>query len=209
MSKSFANVEGSMYFHPVATAFNAIRALVAGDRDAARVYADLLYRHAEDGWLAYDFDWEWPTANIIEAPWYSALAQALALTVYSRLGQRERADEAFETVIEMQRDDGWLPEYPAGPDVLNGHIFATLGLYDYWEFTGRGKPETLAAVRVLADRVHEWRRPGTISRYAGEYPAYGIYHRLHVMLLDWMESITANPCFGDAARAFEGDFTGP
>jgi hypothetical protein len=191
--------DGLTYFHPVGAAQAALAALQAGDRQTAVELADRLDREG----LAYEFRWEWPPGEMIEPPWYSAMAQGQALSVYARLND-ERAHDAYRSLITMQRDDGWLPEMPVGPDILNGHIFAAMGLHDYWRMTGEDEA-ALPALRVLTDRLNEFRRVGRTSRYAGSQPAPPKYHAIHVRQLHQLAAVTGMECFVEAADAWDRD----
>lgn len=103
-------------------------------------------------------------SEIIEPPWCSAMAQGLALALFSKLadatGDQTWRDAADHTLASYLRpgpitgptaDDPftvnvdpagylWLQEWPWTPDLmpdntLNGHCFSAFGLYEYYELT--------------------------------------------------------------------------
>jgi hypothetical protein len=95
----------------------------------------------------------------LHAPWYSGMAQGEALSTFVRLFEatgdpawRVAADATFASLLVEPSEDEpwvvwvdadshlWLEEYPRWPEetserVLNGHIYAAFGLYDYFELT--------------------------------------------------------------------------
>lgn len=108
----------------------------------------------------FDFRLHGDDGDVMTAPWYSAMAQGQALSFFVRLLEvtgderwREAANDAFTTFTLPREAAGdeepwtvfvdesrylWLEEYAKDPPmrVLNGHIFAIYGLYDYHRLTG-------------------------------------------------------------------------
>lgn len=108
-------------------------------------------------WFPYPFDFAiaGDQSVLMPAPWYSAMAQGGALSLFARLwavtGEPEWREAAERTLtsLSLGPEAGlpwvsfvdpsghlWLEEYPRDPRerserVLNGSIFALYGLYDY------------------------------------------------------------------------------
>ena len=86
--------------------------------------------------------------------------------------------------------------------MLNGHVFAMFGLYDYWHYTGN--PEVAryfdgGATTVLERMMPLVRVPGGVSYYCvqAEYcqsPLWqnGNYHGIHYWQLDTLARITGD-----------------
>jgi hypothetical protein len=127
----------------------------------ARLIADRLVETATSArgglWFPYRFDFalHGKVADLMEAPWYSAMAQGQVLSLLSRLHELT-ADEAYlaeaRRVFRTLADPGprkapwvtwverrylWLEEYPGSPPdhTLNGFLFALFGVYDYYQET--------------------------------------------------------------------------
>ncbi|HET8786277.1 MAG TPA: D-glucuronyl C5-epimerase family protein [Candidatus Limnocylindrales bacterium] len=108
-------------------------------------------------WFPYRFRWTMHGVArwVNRPPWYSGMAQGLALALFTRLWQytadasyRSLADGTYNTMRTLGRGttpwvswiDGrryvWIEEYPQVLDqTLNGFIFAIIGLYDYSQIT--------------------------------------------------------------------------
>jgi D-glucuronyl C5-epimerase C-terminus len=98
-------------------------------------------------------------------PWYSGMAQGLALALFARLWQytgdasyRRLADLTYNSLRNMGRGTNpwvswidarrylWIEEYPQQLDqTFNGYVFAIIGLYDYAQLTK--DPTLYGAVR--------------------------------------------------------------
>ena len=145
-------------------------------------------------WLSYQFDFALHSdqANTIHAPWYSAMAEGLALSLSSRLYSitgndlyLKEADSFFNALANIKPikaagsvgvsfvDENsylWLEEYSgdvAPMRVINGHIFAIFGLADYWKVTRSSKCEQIikGASSTVLHYFDGYRNPGTISWY--------------------------------------------
>lgn len=191
----------------------------------------------------FDFPLHGDADNTIRAPWYSAMAQGQVLSALIRLyeatGDNEwldRAGEVFTSLAtvygadqvtnpDMQPwttfvdQDGflWFEEYAGGGvppmRVLNGHIFAIYGLYDFWRVTKSATAEALLD-GGLATVVHYVPR----LRVEGEPSWYGMrirdnpkaqsptYHRIHVAQLRQLGRFTGDPIFNTLADQLESDF---
>lgn len=171
-------LDGVTYDHPVAQAQYGLANLSTfrahGDRfflGRARVQADRLIRTRVVSrgawWLPYPFDFRASASHHLRlrAPWYSGMAQGLALGLFAQLartpalspaeraGYRAAADATFRShllgpsakapwVMLVDRAGYlWIQEYPQDPPqlsdyTLNGHGFGSWGLWEYHSLTG-------------------------------------------------------------------------
>lgn len=105
-----------------------------------------------------DGKWAWTTdfpARDQKAPWISALTQSFGISVllreYQRLNDRTYLDAATKALSWLRKpvkDGGlafpmakgtWYEEYPSTTNpshVLNGHMWALFGIWDYYRVTG-------------------------------------------------------------------------
>ncbi len=166
----------------------------------------------------------------ISPPWYSAMAQGEAASVFVRaaltLGDSAFADAAERAIQPLLSEESSivahtpegpvLQEYPTQPPshVLNGWMFALWGMYDVAklaEQAGRAAPEAerafLEGTSALVRRVDLYDAGLGWSRY-DLYPhrlthvASPFYHRLHVALLRSTADLTGE----DALRRKAGDW---
>ncbi|MGX7826306.1 D-glucuronyl C5-epimerase family protein [Actinokineospora sp. 24-640] len=159
---------------------------------------------------------------VLRAPWFSAMAQGQALSLHTRLYQltgeqrwRDAADAGFasfrnapvqglpSTVNVDSAGYLWLEEYPRWPTTssdrtLNGHVFATFGLYDYHRLTGDPVARDLWNGSLAHTRhylVNGFRAPNYASRYCLVHPTVqpASYHEIH-----WSQMLTLHASTGDA-----------
>lgn len=217
-------------YNPIAIAqfglgnFNAFcRTGEAGRRQKFLATADWLVRNLETNRAGlrvwnHHFDWEYRTT--LRAPWHSALAQGQGISVLVRAHAEtqdarymEAAQDAFaafqkETgeggVLHVdERGDLWLEEYIVSPPthILNGFIWATWGVYDYWLATAEE-----SARRMFAATVSTLKR--NLAKYdAGFWSLYELagtrlkmlaspfYHRLHIAQLGVLRQLTGEELF--------------
>ncbi|MEU0081183.1 D-glucuronyl C5-epimerase family protein [Micromonospora tulbaghiae] len=189
-------------------------------------------------WYPYGFDYPRCAQRTgMVAPWYSAMAQGQLLSLFVRLSQvtgdpkwRTAADRTFASLLVTPAAnapwaswvdaDGhlWLEEYPVsaavtGERVLNGHIFAIYGVYDYWRLTADAQALALfdGATTTLHHRVPvDFRVPDWISRYSVGCPgAYANYHALHAQQMLKIYTLTRAPVFAGLADLFRSDYPAP
>ena len=94
----------------------------------------------------------------------------------------------------------WLEHYPGpGPDkVLNAHLHAVFGIYEYWQATRSPAARQLlnGAVTTMRKNLPEYRRPGGISLYGlttrTKNPKY---HEIHIWQLDLLAHISGDGYF--------------
>jgi hypothetical protein len=146
-----------------------------------------------------------PHTYDIPAPWHSAMAQGLGVSLLVRHRLAGDAARAARSLLDAQHglvsmtDDGpVLEEYPAEPrpHVLNGWIWALLGLYDLANAPDDLDPDVRraaleafeAGVASLAVQLPRYETGNGWSTY-DRYPhpianvASPFYHRLHVDML--------------------------
>jgi len=116
----------------------------------------------------------------LKAPWYSAMAQGLAMSVFLRAydhtgdpsylaAARAALQPCLHDVTEPPETRGvasgnglWLEEYPDATHVLNGSIFGMLGIWDLWRVTRDGD------VKAAFDRFED-----NLARNVGRYESHG------------------------------------
>ena len=123
----------------------------------------------------HHFDWEYRSP--LKAPWYSALAQGQGISLLARAYSETRngtysnvARKAFEPFLKTLDEGGvsyvdgngntWFEEYIVSPPthILNGFIWASWGVYDYFLATGEPIAETLfhKGVHTLAANLGDY-----------------------------------------------------
>ena len=183
----------------------------------------------DDGGLPYLF--AMPHTYTIRPPWYSAMAQGEAASVFVRAALSLKDDsfahaaaraiapllEEHSPVVERTDEGPVLEEYPTQPPshVLNGWIFALWGLYDVTmlaERAGRAAPEArrafLASTSALVRRIDLYDAGLGWSRY-DLYPhrlvnvASPFYHYLHVALLNATADLTGEEALREKAVTWD------
>jgi heparosan-N-sulfate-glucuronate 5-epimerase len=170
---------------------------------------------------------DWPYRELLQAPWYSGLAQGNGLSMLVRAAAATgdpsfatAAHEAFESferpvssggvILTDERGDVWIEEYLVDPPshILNGFIWAAWGVYDYANWSGREQASRLweRCVETLERRLHEF-DVGWWSLYESPHGgrrmlASPYYHRLHITQLEVLHQLTRRRAFADAAARF-------
>lgn len=169
--------------------------------------------------------------EVMQAPWYSAMAQGIALSLASRLyrdtGQAPylaAADLLFGSFRHLGQGPGpwvtyvdargylWLEEYPEAdqPDhTANGFNYAVFGLYDYWELT-----RDLAALQILRaslttmrEYVGQYRIPGSSSKYCLSHgDPQPKYHLIVTAQLAHLYRMSGDDGFLTMSRLFAEDY---
>jgi heparosan-N-sulfate-glucuronate 5-epimerase len=174
----------------------------------------------------HHFDWEY--RSTLKSPWYSGLAQGQAISLLVRAHRetgaakyQEAADRAFASFVNSVSEGGvtftdeqgsiWFEEYIVSPPthILNGFIWATWGVYDYFLATRSDTAKNLFnwSVRTLRSNL---------SRYdLGFWSLYELsgttipmvaspfYHRLHIVQLRVMHLLTGERVFAEVADKWE------
>jgi D-glucuronyl C5-epimerase C-terminus len=148
-------------------------------------------------WISYVFPFalHQQQSLTINPPWHSGMAQGLAVelatSLFSMTGDKNyliSAQQYFaplalvfkeKTLPQTQRfvsfvDPAgflWFEEYAGDitPNrVINGHLYATLGIYDYWQATGSHQARDLffGGVETIRHYFPEFRNPGGASWYS-------------------------------------------
>ena len=185
--------------------------------------ADWLATHLEQNpvglWVwNHDFDWEYRTR--LKAPWYSALAQGQGISLLVRahrdtgelvyLDAAQRAFMAFlkdidEGGVVYADDEGhtWFEEYIVSPPthILNGFIWASWGVYDYFLVTGDPSAQKLfdqAVHTLMANLQHYDVGFWSLYEQSGTWlkmMASPFYHHLHVVQLEILYQLTGEDLF--------------
>ena len=174
----------------------------------------------------HHFDWEY--RDTLKAPWYSALAQGQGISVlvraYKESGDPIYLDSARQVlesfyvnvadggvVFTDARGDVWFEEYIVSPPthILNGFIWASWGIYDYWLATRENETKELFA-RAVQTLLHNLDRYdlGFWSLYEQSgtrlpMVASAFYHQLHIVQLRIMHGLTAEKEFAESADRWE------
>jgi heparosan-N-sulfate-glucuronate 5-epimerase len=174
----------------------------------------------------HHFNWEYRSP--LRAPWYSALAQgqgiSLLLRAYRETGAVayfEAAERAFNSFLKSTDEGGvaftddrgnlWFEEYVVSPPthILNGFIWATWGVYDYFLMTQNQLARDLFEQAVLTLRTNLPHYDlGFWSLYEESNTllpmvASPFYHRLHLVQLRVMHRITGDKTFARYADKWE------
>jgi len=238
---------GTRADHPVAYAQYGLSALIEYQNTGNAVWLDRALRHAQrlveihtdrgDAWhFPYLFDWRNANGQTLKAPWWSAMSQGEALSLFVRLFE-ETGDASWRTAADhtwagLQQPRAvaepwttvtdqnllWFEEYAGNLPplrVLNGHIFALFGVYDYWKLTGDSTARRYldgAATSVLTV-MPKIRIPGQVSYYCWatecRSPAWQNwrYHGIHSWQLDTLARLTGDSRFTDWSNLLRRDWS--
>jgi hypothetical protein len=193
--------------------------------------ADWLCSHLErnaHGLAVWNHHFDWEYRETLKAPWYSALAQGQGISLLVRaheesgdaqyLTAAQRALESFYlplagggVAFTDERGDLWFEEYIVSPPthILNGFIWASWGVYDYFLATGDVSARGLfsRAVRTLVNNLDRYDL-GFWSLYEQSgtrlpMVASGFYHQLHIVQLRVMHRLTGEAEFARVAERWE------
>jgi len=179
----------------------------------------------------HHFDWEY--RDTLRAPWYSALAQgqgiSLLVRAHRETSESQHNDSQYLDAAQLafgsffkpageggvaftdKRGDLWFEEYIVSPPthILNGFIWASWGLYDYFLATQDRSAKDLFArsVQTLLHNLDRYdlgfwslyeqsgtRLPMVASRF---------YHQLHIVQLRVMRRLTGKEEFSQVADRWE------
>lgn len=170
-------------------------------RSDALLAADWLVRNqARDGAWRYDFPFTIRGFAPLKRGWISAMAQGQAMSLLWRASKLSRRPSYRRAALRALRPfakpvarggvvasfDGvpWYEEYPTRPGsfVLNGYLYALLGLYDVAPWS-RGAARLFdRGFTSLRAQIARFDRPGG-SFYMPGLPASNFYNGVHVDLL--------------------------
>lgn len=243
---------GEYYDHPVAIAQYALakldQALATGSDEAlhaAVVNGERLLEVADpvDGGLYFPYPFDFSLGGLkrhtLEAPWWSAMAQGEALSLFVRLFQatgdkkwQKAADGAFATLDDVgprkepwsvyidRRRYLWFEEYAGNTMpliVLNGHMFAMFGVWDYHQLTGSTKAAELfdASATTLREYLPLFRSDGEASYYCLRVPLCNReqwksekYHGIVERQMRYIADMTDERWFAREANRYARDFDG-
>ncbi len=186
-------------------------------------------------YLPYPFDFALHSlaADTLKAPWYSGMAQGQALSLFVRLFQVTQdpqwmtaADGVAATFVNppatglpwvAQLDPSgwlWLEEYPESPAsksdfTFNGHMFATLGLYDYYMQTQDAAIRRVydGAVTTVKHYAPVLRSRSWISRYCVKHVVLNAhYHWVVTDEMRYLFSQTGDSALARLSDTFYSDF---
>lgn len=238
---------GTRTDHPVAYAQYGISALLEYQQTGEQLWLDRALRQAErlvqihtdrgEAWYyPYLFNWSYG-GETLRAPWWSAMAQGEALSLFVRLHEetgdgawRIAADHTWNSLLQprsaaepwattvLERDILWFEEYAgnlAPLRVLNGHIFATFGVYDYWKLTGNSTALDYldGAASAVLEAMPMIRAPGGVSYYCWRPTCrttawqYSLYHTIHSWQLDTLARLTGDVRFTEWADLLRADWS--
>jgi len=175
----------------------------------------------------HHFDWEYRTP--LKAPWYSGLAQGQGISMLVRAYREtdddrymEAAERAFESFTKPTDQGGvshldgegdyWIEEYIVSPPthILNGFIWASWGLHDFFLATKNQQAEELfqKSINTIAKNLplfdigfwSLYEQSGTRLKMI----ASPFYHQLHIVQLDVLHKLTGQEIFADYSRRWEG-----
>ena len=186
-----------------------------------------LEQNAHGVWVwNHRFDWEY--RDLLKSPWYSGLAQGQGISLLVRAHAEtantlylESARKAFSSFLRSVDSGGvmfsgekgrqWIEEYVVTPPthILNGCIWASWGIYDYFLATGDSRANELfqTVAQTLAEDLGKYdlgfwslyERSGTRLKMV----ASPFYHRLHIVQLRVMHRLTGNETFNLYADRWE------
>lgn len=166
----------------------------------------------------HHFDFEY--TQMLRKPWYSGLAQGQGISLLLRAHRLIREEKyldaalsafrSFEKSIsqggvlfEDKAQNLWIEEYITDPPthILNGMIWALWGIYDLWKMQGHEGAGQLwdRCLQTLSKNLSCF-DSGFWSLYdLSSFPiknlASPFYHRLHLIQLEVLFRLTANPVF--------------
>jgi hypothetical protein len=180
----------------------------------------------------FDFAMHRIPSEVMKAPWYSAMAQGLALSLAVRL-ERDRhdpklvtdADALFRSFLYHYRGARpwiayidaarylWLEEYPElrnpSDHTANGFNFALFGVYDYYERTRSPKAVQVlrGALTTMRHYIAQYRRPGTYSKYCLSHGRpQAKYHEIVTWQLMFLYRISGDTGFRTMSTLFGSEY---
>ena len=166
----------------------------------------------------YDFN-----NSLMQLNFYSGISQGVGISAlvraYTLLGDQKYLDTALSSykwmirpytksgcVYEEGEWKGWIEEDTEGFHILNGHIYAALGLYDLCRLTRDAVvyKQFEDALAVVKRQVHKY-DVNCFSRYSQRPGAFcnNSYHLIHVYQFNILYKITKDTFYLDYAKRFE------
>jgi len=191
--------------------------------------AEWLINQSDSNWyLLYKFPFKHAHHEMPGTGWVSSMAQGGALAVMCRaylftdddrylnaakgfFQTLYRNGDSFWCIVVDENGYYWHEEYPNEDfcHVLNGMLYSLWGLWDYYVLFNDSFALTLflAGVRSIADNYPIWNVEGVNgSRYCLHYKdTTGVYHPLHIALLELYLKWFEIPEFRDAINLFTSE----
>jgi hypothetical protein len=241
---------GRLYDHPVGQAQFGLLNLTSYVRTHDAFYLNraiaqanrLVARRVVSGG-AYFFPYRYPhrigpaSTDVQRVPWYSSMAQGLAVALFCRLYAVTHsrwwltyAGYAFASLTHgpsstapwTTRVDSsgylWFEEYPMLPPshsdrTYNGFMFTVIGVYEYWHTTHSATAAALfdGGATTIRRMFPLYRQPGWISRYCLAHPTHvsASYHAIHEGRLLTLYSMTHSSAFAADADLLRYDYPPP
>jgi len=193
---------------------------------------------ARGGWI-YSFDHDYYAGRVtkLKAPWYSAIAQGTAMSVLARADYLTQDKKYSQSALKAKTlmktpvaKNGLLAKFentfyfyeeaPTNPSsyILNGFMFAVIGLYDLYCATGDKEAKrlydegikTLKRMLPLYDLGNRTAYDLTHYTTAGSYPnvAKWGYHITHIHLLATLNTIEKDPKMSEILLRWKGYLKG-
>ena len=227
---------GDLWAHnPVTTALKGLQEFSRWKLDASAerlAYAvtagEWLCKHQDPvtGKWSYDFDFPVPgIGSILTAPWSSAMAQGLAMSLLTRLYRTTSRDaylaHASAACLPLELDVGegglradffghpFLEEYPTDPPsfVLNGFMFTLLGLHDLSTCDDTVAPLFATGMRTLVHALPFYDTTRISAYHLGHITSPprrvhtdATYHLIHIKQLMALNSIWPHETLAFYAR---------
>ncbi len=227
-------------YHPVAMCTRALalidlynRLKNPEDLELARAHADKLIGlgYEIDYCLLFPYNYKYTLyeRDHMKAPWFSAMAQGQALSVFSRLYEvageekyRVAAAQVYRSLYRMksqhepwvscvdEKGNLWFEEYPheRPSHVLNGMIWAIYGVHDYYvvERTSEVKELLQASLSTIIKHGDQFRDTLSDSFYCLKYDVKNpYYHEVHIRQLRTLYRLTGDVRFDQMADRFRED----
>ena len=174
----------------------------------------------------HHFDWDY--RDTLKAPWYSGLAQGQGISLLLRARAQthdakyeQAADRAFVSLTKPIAEGGvlwedeeknlWIEEYLVDPPthILNGFMWALWGVFDFWLVSGDSMARQVfdRGVQTLLQNLPRfdtgywslYEQSGTrLKMLASPY-----YHRLHIVQLRVMATLTGDRRFSEFADRWQ------
>jgi len=192
-------------------------------RRIANKLDDLALESHQRRWQPHDY-----ALGGMSPGWVNANSHGLILSFLSRFHQVTGAEGRLEdaglmlNAFEQRKSDRrwftvvtpkgyvWFEHWPGGRwvHVLNGHLNALFGLYDYWYETGSPEAQRyfLAGAQTVRDKLERFRRKGHLSRYSLSGLEGSLhYHHTHIQQLRLLARMTGDDWFARQAALFVRD----
>lgn len=204
--------------------------------DTAEQYANCLIKISKEYkgaiWFPYTFNFKLHDIEdqVMVAPWYSAMAQGQALSLFTRLYEEtqnpiysKNADKIFLSFFILKNGNNpyvvyydknhqlWLEEYPMdeATNALNGFIFSIFGIYDYYRIHP-DKPYVknilVNSISTVYNNINDFEKKNEYSYYCLKHKVQDRnYHYTHIYQLKVLYDITGENYFLKMADTFWKD----